>query len=142
MGGSDGLRFEILEELVGGAMGRVFRARYLELQRVVVLKFLLLGAAPSGQPRFSLLKQEARAVAQLDHEHIVRLFDVAEWSGASWESPVPFLGMEYLRGESLASLLRREKPGLRRSWVGSPRGWCMRTRGTSPTAISSPPMCS
>jgi serine/threonine protein kinase/tetratricopeptide (TPR) repeat protein len=115
MGGPDGLRFEILEELGGGAMGRVFRARDLELQRVVALKFLLLGGAPSAQSQVSLLKQEALAVAQLDHENIVRLFDVAEWSGAPWEPRVPFLVMEYLEGESLASLLRRERPGLRRA---------------------------
>jgi serine/threonine protein kinase/tetratricopeptide (TPR) repeat protein len=96
-------------------MGRVFRAQDLELQRTVALKFLLLPEARSEGPAVSLLKQEARAVAQLAHESIVRIFDVSEWRSAPWEPRIPFLVMEYLEGESLASLLRRETPGLRRT---------------------------
>jgi serine/threonine protein kinase/tetratricopeptide (TPR) repeat protein len=114
MGGAEGLRFEILEELGAGGMGSVFRAWDLELQRVVALKFLLLGEG-SSEPRFSWLRREAQAVARLDHENIVRLFDVAEWRGAVWEPRVPFLVMEYLQGESLASLLKRERLTLRRT---------------------------
>ena len=56
----------------------------------------------------ALLRQEARAVAQLDHENIVRIFDVAEWSGAPWEPKVPFLIMECLEGECLSAVLQRE----------------------------------
>ncbi|MFY0523636.1 protein kinase domain-containing protein [Archangium gephyra] len=115
MGGREGHRFEILEELGGGAMGQVFRARDCELRREVALKFLLPRSARGGQPPGSPLWEEARAIARLDHENIVRLFDVSEWSGTPWEPRVPFLVMELLEGESLASLLRREKPGLRRA---------------------------
>lgn len=118
LGGPDGQRFEIVEELGGGAMGRVFRAWDEELQRRVALKFLLPRASSEGSGSGSpaaLLKQEARAVARLDHENIVRVFDVGEWSGAPWEPRVPFLVMECLEGESLGALLRREKPGLHRT---------------------------
>ncbi|MCY1077258.1 protein kinase domain-containing protein [Archangium lansingense] len=115
MGGREGNRFEILEELGGGAMGQVFRARDCELAREVALKFLLPRSARGGQLPGSPLWEEARAIARLDHENIVRLFDVAEWGGAPWEPWVPFLVMELLEGESLASLLRRERPGLRRA---------------------------
>ena len=115
MGGREGHRFEILEELGGGAMGQVFRARDCELRREVALKFLLPRSARGGQPPGSPLWEEARAIARLDHENIVRLFDVSEWGGKPWEPWVPFLVMELLEGESLASLLRREKPGLRRA---------------------------
>ncbi|MCY1077257.1 protein kinase domain-containing protein [Archangium lansingense] len=115
MGGREGKRFEILEELGGGAMGQVFRARDCELQREVALKFLLARSARGGPLPGSPLWEEARATARLDHENIVRLFDVSEWRGARWEPSVPFLVMELLEGESLSSLLRRERPGLRRA---------------------------
>ncbi|MDY7228088.1 protein kinase domain-containing protein [Hyalangium rubrum] len=115
MGGLDGRRFEILEELGGGAMGLVFRARDEELQRVVALKFLLPREGAAEAPMSNLLRQEARAVAQLDHDNIVRIFDVAEWSGAPWEPKVPFLVMECLEGEALSSVVRRERPSLRKA---------------------------
>jgi serine/threonine protein kinase/tetratricopeptide (TPR) repeat protein len=116
LGGRDGHRFEIIEELGGGGMGLVFRARDAELQRVVALKFLLPREEGPGENRMvALLKQEARAVAQLDHENIVRIFDVSEWEGGSWERPVPFLVMECLEGETLSRLLQRDPPGLKRA---------------------------
>ncbi|WNG58841.1 protein kinase [Archangium gephyra] len=115
MGGSEGTRFEILQELGGGAMGQVFRARDCELRREVALKFLLPRSTRGGPLPGLPLWEEARAIARLDHENIVRLFDVAEWGGAPWEPRVPFLVMELLEGESMSSLLRRERPGLRRT---------------------------
>ncbi|MFY0575277.1 protein kinase domain-containing protein [Cystobacter fuscus] len=114
LGGPDGHRFEILEQIGGGAMGLVFRARDEELQRVVALKFLLSREGVPEAPMSALLRQEAKAVAQLDHENIVRLFDVAEWSGEPWAPKVPFLVLECLEGESLAALLLRERPSLPR----------------------------
>ncbi|MDY7230209.1 protein kinase domain-containing protein [Hyalangium rubrum] len=108
LGGKDGQRFEILAELGGGAMGRVFRAWDEKLQRVVALKFLQPHEALGEEPLRALLR-EARAIAQLDHENIVRVFDVSEWSAASWEPRIPFLIMECLRGESLAVRMRRER---------------------------------
>jgi class 3 adenylate cyclase/tetratricopeptide (TPR) repeat protein len=111
LGGSDGRRFEIIKSLGEGAMGQVFRARDEELQRVVALKFLFPREELAGMGL-----REARAIAQLDHENIVRIFDVSEWSGGRGEPTVPFLVMECLDGESLADVLRREKTlGLRRA---------------------------
>ncbi|MFY0575940.1 protein kinase domain-containing protein [Cystobacter fuscus] len=117
LGGSDGRRFEILAELGHGGMGQVFRARDAELQRVVALKFFRPRAdAGADGSSLELLRQESRAIARLDHENIIRVFDVAEWVGASWEPRIPFLVMECLEGESLASLLQRERrPGVRRA---------------------------
>lgn len=115
LGGQDGQRFEILDQLGGGAMGLVFRARDKELQRVVALKFLLPREGLSEAPMSALLRQEARAVAQLDHENIVRIFDVGEWSGAPWEPRIPFLVMECLEGECLSALLQREHPSMPRT---------------------------
>ncbi|MGZ3458746.1 MAG: serine/threonine-protein kinase, partial [Archangium sp.] len=104
LGGSDGCRFEILESLGEGAMGQVFRARDEELQRVVALKFLFPREELAGMGL-----REARAIARLDHENIVRIFDVSEWSSGPGEPTVPFLVMECLSGESLTDLVRRER---------------------------------
>jgi len=102
LGGREGQRFEVLEELGHGAMGWVFRARDRELQREVALKFLL-----SRKGLTEVAQQEARVIARLSHEHIVRIFDVGEWSDTSGTSRLPFLVMECLEGESLAALLQR-----------------------------------
>ncbi|WP_395840272.1 protein kinase [Cystobacter fuscus] len=104
LGGLDGRRFEILQSLGEGAMGQVFRARDEELQRVVALKLLFPREELAGMGL-----REARAIAQLDHENIVRIFDISEWAEGPGKSPVPVLVMECLEGESLAAVLRREK---------------------------------
>ncbi|QRO01222.1 protein kinase [Archangium violaceum] len=102
LGGKEGRRFEVLEKIGIGGMGQVFRARDQELQRVVALKFLL----PREQLA-DLALLEARAIARLDHEHIVRIFDVGEWIPLHRTTRIPFLVMECLEGESLAALMRR-----------------------------------
>jgi len=82
----------------------------------VALRFLLQPEGLGGTPLILPLRREARAIAHLDHENIVRIFDVSELTGAPEEPSVPCLVMERLEGESLEALLRREKPlGLRRS---------------------------
>ncbi|MFL5350731.1 MAG: protein kinase domain-containing protein [Hyalangium sp.] len=110
LGGWDDRRFEIIQELGAGGMGWVLRAWDAQLQRVVALKFLL-----PHKERTDQALREARLIARLDHENIVRIFDVAEWQRAPGEPRIPFLVMECLEGESLAQLLRREPPDLRRT---------------------------
>ncbi|MCY1074293.1 protein kinase domain-containing protein [Archangium lansingense] len=110
LGGPDGRRYTILEWMGGGGMGQVFRARDETLRREVALKFLL------PRPGFELeALAEARAVARLDQENIVRIFDVAAWSGIPDEPVIPFLVMECLEGESLAALLKRGRLEVRRA---------------------------
>ncbi|MBZ4421850.1 protein kinase [Myxococcus sp. RHSTA-1-4] len=115
LGDRDGRRYEVLEELGGGAMGQVFRAMDTELQRRVALKFLIPHESLAEAPMVALLRQEGRAIAQLDHEHIVRIFNVDLWSSEPGEPPLPFLVMECLEGESLSALLRRGRPNPRRA---------------------------
>ncbi len=110
LGGKDDRRFEILALLGQGGMGQVFRARDEELRREVALKFLFSGEALVDQAL-----REARAIAQLDHENILRIHDVSEWSASPALPRVPFLVMEYLEGESLDALLKRGRPPLART---------------------------
>ena len=104
LGGEDGRRFEILHGLGKGGMGQVVQARDEVLHRIVALKFISPARTLSRTQLDKLLQEEARLVAQLDHENIVRIFDVSSWKGA------PFLIMERLEGEPLDALLRQHGP--------------------------------
>jgi serine/threonine protein kinase len=115
LGGKTGDRFEILEKLGTGAMGQVFQAWDEELQRIVALKFLRSHAPLAEERLLTVVREEARAIARLNHENIVHVFDVSEWKGQPWEPEVPFLIMEHLEGTSLASILAQGQLTLRRS---------------------------
>ncbi|QRK07923.1 protein kinase [Archangium violaceum] len=115
LGGPDGRRFEIQLALGRGSMGEVFQAWDAELQREVALKFLNPQTMSLGSRVTELLQQEARAIARLNHENIVRLFDVAEWRVEHGEQRVLFLVMEYLEGESLSARLHRGRLELKQA---------------------------
>lgn len=84
-------------------MGSVYLAEHLFLKRRVAIKILSSEACadPEVVERF---EREAVTSARLDHPNIVRIHDVDEEGG------VPFLVMEYIEGENLESLIRREAP--------------------------------
>jgi eukaryotic-like serine/threonine-protein kinase len=84
-----------------GGMGVVFRAEDPQLQRLVALKVMLPALAASGSAKQRFLR-EARAAAAVQHDHIVTIHQVGEDRG------VPFLAMEFLKGESLDERLQRE----------------------------------
>src|SRR5262245_9811659 len=90
--------FEILSELGRGAMGVVFLANQVELNRLVALK-MILAETGVGETARGLFRREARAVAQLKHESIVPIFHIGEHDGQ------PYFVMEYLAGGSLARQL-------------------------------------
>ena len=95
--------FEVLRELGRGGMGVVYEAREISLERTVALKVLprYLSQDPEFVKRF---EREARAVARLNHSSIVTIYAVGEQSGRH------FIAMEYVRGQSLAEIVRREGP--------------------------------
>jgi serine/threonine protein kinase len=95
-------KYRILKVLGHGGMGVVFKAEDPRLKRHVALKAMLptLAASASAGQRFL---REAQSMAAVEHDHIVRVHEVAEERG------VPFLAMEFLKGEPLDVRLGREK---------------------------------
>ncbi len=96
-------RYEILDELGHGAMGRVFRARDPVMGRVVALKSIHSAslAGDQAQEFRDRFYREARAAGALAHPGIVPVFDVGEDDG------VPFLVMEYVQGRTLAEAMKQ-----------------------------------
>ena len=90
---------EILEELGQGAMGVVYRARQVPLDRVVALK-MLRGGVHAGSDQLSRFHTEALAVARLSHPNIVQIYEVGT------DLDRPYFLMEFVGGGSLARKLK------------------------------------
>ncbi|MEK7270283.1 MAG: protein kinase, partial [Planctomycetota bacterium] len=95
-------RFRNLREAGRGAMGTVYQAQDPFLDRRIALKVLdpSLLATEDGRDRFF---QEGRLAASLRHPLIVAVHE------AGIEENQPYLVMDYIEGESLASILERER---------------------------------
>jgi serine/threonine protein kinase len=95
--------YEILGELGRGGMGVVYKARQIQLDRVVALKVIRgehLGN-PEAVRRFC---REMQVAARLAHPNLVTVFDAGQ------AGDIPFFTMEYLEGTDLARLVREHGP--------------------------------
>ncbi len=95
--------YRVLRLLGQGGMGAVFLAEDPHLERKVALKVMGPGVAALPEARQRFLR-EAKATAKIKNDNVIAIYQVGEDNG------VPFLAMEYLRGESLEGWLRRGKP--------------------------------
>ncbi|GEM_PF-1213654 len=93
--------YEILGKIGAGAMGTVFKARQISMDRLVAIKVL---APKYGKDRGYVERflREARAVARLNHENIIGGIDVGEAGGFH------YFVMELIDGEPVNRILRRE----------------------------------
>jgi eukaryotic-like serine/threonine-protein kinase len=90
--------YQVVSSLGAGGMGEVYRATDTKLQRDVALKVLPPDTA-ADPDRLARFQREARAVAALNHPHIVTIFSVEESDG------IHFLTMELIEGQSLDRLM-------------------------------------
>lgn len=96
-------KYKLLDHLGTGGMSSVYLAEHPVMRRRVALKVLPTNrvADSSYLRRFH---REARAVATLDHRHIVRAFDVDH------DGDVHYLVMEYVPGRDLKTLVEQDGP--------------------------------
>lgn len=95
-----GSRYLIEAEAGEGGMGKVYRARDLDLDRTVALKIVRPELANHPQA-LSRLKHEISLASQISHKNVLRIHDLGEASG------LRFVSMAWADGEDLGSLLRR-----------------------------------
>jgi serine/threonine protein kinase len=93
--------YRITAKLGAGGMGEVFLAEDTRLERKAAIKFLPaeLAADPERRQRFL---NEARAASALNHPHICVVYDAGET-----EDGLPFIGMEFVEGQSLDALVNQ-----------------------------------
>jgi len=95
-------RYQIISTLGEGGMGLVLHAHDPLLQKEVAIKVTHKCVTGEQTVRF---QTEAKATARLNHHNIVRILDF----GVTFESE-PYMVMEFVDGQSLASLLKAQEP--------------------------------
>jgi len=102
--------YEIIERLGTGAMGTVYKARQVSLDRMVALKVLKPALARDSR-YLKRFRREARLAGKLAHPNAVQVYDFGEDKGAH------YIAMEFVAGRSLAGILEegpiREEAALR-----------------------------
>ncbi len=95
--------YEIIDRLGTGGMGAVYRARHSETKQVVALKVMREDLA-EDEAYIKRFRREAAIAQSIDSPHVVRVFDAGQ------EGYIPYIAMELVEGESLATLLRKRGP--------------------------------
>ncbi len=91
--------YEILDVIGKGGMGVVYRARQINLDRVVALKTILVSQLAADATAVARFEQEAVTVGRLRHPNIVAAYDFGRHEGRL------FLAMELVEGEDLHSYI-------------------------------------
>ncbi len=113
LGTTLGGRYRLDARIGHGGMSTVYRAFDTVLEREVAIKLMHREIA-SDSDQLERFRREARAVAQLNHPHIVTVIDAGEWDsegGArATHSGTPYIVLEHVAGETLKDLIRRDAP--------------------------------
>src|ERR687898_1864438 len=100
-------RYRLDAQVGSGGMSTVYRAFDSTLERRVAIKLMHRDIA-GDHDQLERFRREARAVAQLNHPHIVQIINAGEeesWQGSIF--PTPYIVFEYVEGETLKARIRR-----------------------------------
>ena len=92
--------YKILTKIGQGAMGSIYKALQISMDRIVAIKCLAPKYSQNDKFRERFLR-EARAVARLNHPNIIQGIDVGESNG------IHYFAMEYIDGPTVGELLKR-----------------------------------
>ncbi len=95
-------RYEVVEKLGEGGMGKVYRVFDKKLEEEVAMK-LLNPEIASDEKTIERFKNELKLARKIAHRNVCRMYDLNE------EKETHFITMEYVAGEDLKSRIRREK---------------------------------
>lgn len=93
-------RYQVIEELGLGGMGRVYKVLDKTVDEKVALKLLNPDIAAQEQT-IERFRNELKLARKISHRHVCRMYDLSEAEG------MPFITMEYISGEDLKSLIKR-----------------------------------
>ncbi|NIM98241.1 MAG: protein kinase, partial [candidate division Zixibacteria bacterium] len=93
-------RYDIIEELGKGGMGRVYRVEDKKLNQEVALK-LIKPEIAKEKKTIERFRNELKIARNIRHKNVCGMFDLGEREGSY------FITMEYVRGEDLKSLIRK-----------------------------------
>src|ERR1700761_5394075 len=93
-------RYRLEARIGAGGMSTVYRAMDVTLEREVAIKLMNREVA-SDSDQLERFRREARAVAQLNHPHIVGVIDAGE------DDQTPYIVFEFVEGETLKDRIRR-----------------------------------
>ena len=93
-------RYQMVEELGVGGMGRVYRVLDKKLNEEIALKVVRPDIA-SDKAVIARFSSELKLARQIVHRNVARMFDLNEEHG------VPYITMEYVKGENLKRLIRK-----------------------------------
>jgi serine/threonine protein kinase/Flp pilus assembly protein TadD len=93
-------RYQVIEELGKGGMGKVYKVLDTKIEEKVALKLLNMEFAP-GDKTLDRFRNELKLARKISHRHVCRMYDLSEAEG------MPYITMEYVSGEDLKSLIRR-----------------------------------
>ena len=95
-------RYQIIEELGKGGMGKVYKAHDTEIKEKVALK-LIKPEIASDKRTIERFQNELKLARKISHRNVCRMYDINKEEGSY------FITMEYVSGEDLKSLIRRVK---------------------------------
>jgi len=100
MGSTFALRYQIIEELGKGGMGKVYKVFDKEIEAKIALK-LIKPEVSADKTTIERFRNELKIARDISHKNICRMYDLGKEEGSY------YITMEYVQGEDLKRLIRK-----------------------------------